>query len=356
MADGGFVVAYTSYVYSSDQNGDGLPDGGNNTQEIRLQRYSNTAPVLTDVFVSGAEDSSIVLTDALFISGFNDPEGQNLAAIKITTLPAEGTLRLDGVDLIAGQEISLADLQAGKLTYQGNANYFGLDQFAWTGSDGVAFAGTRFTPTSTSPTSMTPRPSKPAPTTPPPKATSSPTPSPSATPTRTPTRSPNWGDGSPNSVYNTSADLFNIGHTYADDGVYNVTVTANDQQGQANSVQVDGFQVTVSNVAPDLNLFGDATVVQNEVHPHPRRHHRAGRRHPLRIPHRLGRRQPHPGRAARRPARQPAAHPRLRHQRRRTINVSLADEDGSYTNVATKAVTVSAPAEVLTSMPAPTAR
>jgi hypothetical protein len=30
------------------------------------------------------------------------------------------------------------------------------------------------------------------------------------------------------------------------------------------------------------------------------------------------------------------------------INVSLADEDGSYTNVATKAVTVSAPAEVLT--------
>jgi hypothetical protein len=193
MADGGFVVAYTSYVYSSDQNGDGLPDGGNNTQEIRLQRYSNTAPVLTDVFVSGAEDSSIVLTDALFISGFNDPEGQNLAAIKITTLPAEGTLRLDGVDLVAGQEISLAELQAGKLTYQGNANYFGLDQFAWTGSDGVAFAGTRFTPTSTSATSMTPRPSKPAPTTPPPKATSSPTPSPSATPTRTPTRSPSTG-------------------------------------------------------------------------------------------------------------------------------------------------------------------
>ena len=133
-ADGGFLVAYTGYRDTAH--------GGNNSYEVLLQRYSNTAPVLTDVFVSGAEDSSIVLTDALFISGFNDPEGQNLAAIKVTTLPAQGTLKLDGVDLIAGQEISLADLQAGKLTYQGDPDYFGLDQFAWTGSDGVAFAGT----------------------------------------------------------------------------------------------------------------------------------------------------------------------------------------------------------------------
>ena len=130
MADGGFIVAYSSYVASGDGNGDGLPDGGNNTQEIRLQRYSNTAPVLTDVFVNGQEDSPVVLTDELFISGFNDPEGQNLAAIKITTLPAQGTLKLNGVAVIPGQEISLADLQADKLTYQGDPNYFGLDQFA----------------------------------------------------------------------------------------------------------------------------------------------------------------------------------------------------------------------------------
>jgi hypothetical protein len=51
-----------------------------------------------------------------------------------------GHLKLDGVAVIIGQEISLADLQANKLSYQGDPNYFGLDQFAWTGSDGVAFA------------------------------------------------------------------------------------------------------------------------------------------------------------------------------------------------------------------------
>lgn len=61
-----------------------------------MQRYSNTAPVLSDVSVNGQEDASLVLTAALFISGFNDPEGQNLAAIKITTLPASGTVKLDG--------------------------------------------------------------------------------------------------------------------------------------------------------------------------------------------------------------------------------------------------------------------
>ena len=51
----------------------------------------------------------------------------------------EGTARM-----IAGHggKVVIADLQADKLVYQGNLNYFGLDQFAWTGSDGIAFAST----------------------------------------------------------------------------------------------------------------------------------------------------------------------------------------------------------------------
>ena len=53
MADGGFVVAWSSYVYSSDQNGDGQPDGGNNTYEIHLQRYSNTATVSGTRYAKG---------------------------------------------------------------------------------------------------------------------------------------------------------------------------------------------------------------------------------------------------------------------------------------------------------------
>ena len=36
----------------------------------------------------------------------------------------------------------------------------------------------------------------------------------------------NWGDTA-NTIYNTSADILNIGHTFADNGSYTVTVTAN---------------------------------------------------------------------------------------------------------------------------------
>ena len=120
--------------------GNGTPDGGNDTYEIRLQRFSNTAPTVSDVLVNGQEEQLITLGNAVFEAGFNDPDGQTLQAIKIITLPASGVLRLDGVAVLSGQEISLVDLQAGKLTYQGNVDYFGADQFRWTGSDGVTFA------------------------------------------------------------------------------------------------------------------------------------------------------------------------------------------------------------------------
>ncbi|MBK8918090.1 MAG: hypothetical protein IPM73_08615 [Betaproteobacteria bacterium] len=350
MADGGFVVAYSSHVSSGDGNGDGLPDGGNNTQEIHLQRYSNTAPVLSDVSVNGQEDASLVLTAALFISGFNDPEGQNLAAIKITTLPASGTVKLDGVAIVPGQEISLADLQANKLTYQGNLNFFGLDQFAWTGSDGVSFASTPVHTninlanvndapglgvgadgTASEGSFFT-------------HALTLGNPDPDTVQVTV-----NWGDGSANSVYNTSQSLLNIGHTYADNGVYTVSVTANDSQGQANSVENGSFQMTVSNVAPDLGLSGNTSVEQNQVYT-------------LTLGNVFD-----PGTdtvseyridwgdgsgiqtilAGSLPGNRQVTHS-YTGVGPKTIGVSLVDEDGTFNTVETKAITVSAPAEVLT--------
>ncbi|MHB1186315.1 PKD domain-containing protein, partial [Thiobacillus sp.] len=350
MADGGFVVAYSSYVASTDANGDGVPDGGNDTQEIRLQRYSNTAPVLTDVFVSGQEDTAIVLTDELFISGFNDPEGQNLAAIKITTLPAQGTLKLNGVAVIPLQEISLADLQADLLVYQGDLNYFGLDQFAWTGSDGIAFAPTPvYTNINLSNVNDAPALQAGADDTAAEgtffsHAITLGDPDPD-----THQVTVAWGDGTANTVYNTSADVLNISHYFPDNGNYSVTVTADDQQGQANSVEVDGFQVAVSNVAPDLNLFGDATVEQNLVYTLT-----------------LGNvydpgtdtvteyiidwgdgTTPQSILAADLPANRQVPHTYIA-TGAKTIGVSLVDEDGTFNNVETKSINVSAPAEVLT--------
>ncbi|MBK7954247.1 MAG: hypothetical protein IPK02_09950 [Candidatus Accumulibacter sp.] len=257
--DGGFIVTYGGYNY------------GNSSYDVFLQRFSNTAPNIQDVSVVGPEDANIILTDELFAAGFFDAEGQALAAIKVVTLPASGILKLDGVNVTPGQIISVADLAANKLSYLGNLNFNGPDQFRWTGSDGNVFAinsvftnitvnnvndgpaleagvdgtaqeGTYFTRGITLG-------------------------DPDTLDTHLVTVS--WlGSGGQTGSYqfSTSADAPSIGLTLPDDGTYTVNVTANDQQGQPNSIETDSFQVVVSNVAPTIDLSGNNTVEQGQVY------------------------------------------------------------------------------------------
>jgi len=49
--------------------------------------------------------------------GFSDGQGDSLFAVKIVTLPATGTLKLNGVAVSAGQSVSAADIQAGLLVF-----------------------------------------------------------------------------------------------------------------------------------------------------------------------------------------------------------------------------------------------
>jgi large repetitive protein len=66
----------------------------------------------------------------------------------------------------------------------------------------------------------------------------------------------NWGDGTADTTVDTTEHYFNISHNYADNGSYTVAVTADDQQGQANSVDTGSFEVTVHNVAPVAPVTG----------------------------------------------------------------------------------------------------
>ena len=80
----------------------------------------NDAPVGLDGAVSLDEDGAYTLRLQDF--GYADAEGHALAGVKIATLPATGSLTLDGVALTAGQEVSAADIAAGKLVYRPVAN------------------------------------------------------------------------------------------------------------------------------------------------------------------------------------------------------------------------------------------
>ena len=118
------------------------PTAATTPRRSASQRYSNTAPVLTDVS-SAARKTAASSLRRVFISGFNDrkvvkprgdqdhPAGPRAPSGSTASTPSSRP----------GDQP--AELQAGKLTYQGNTNLLRpRDQFAWTGNDGVAFAGT----------------------------------------------------------------------------------------------------------------------------------------------------------------------------------------------------------------------
>ncbi|NTU53949.1 MAG: DUF4347 domain-containing protein, partial [Chlorobiaceae bacterium] len=71
----------------------------------------------------------------------------------------------------------------------------------------------------------------------------------------------NWGDGTGNTQFDSGMEhTLTLSHFYADNGTFTVTVTADDQQGEANSVETQDFQVAVSNVAPTAQVTGNDRV------------------------------------------------------------------------------------------------
>ena len=89
----------------------------------------NQAPSGADKTISTAEDTAKVLTQADF--GFTDSDGNSFLAVKITTLPSNGTLTLNGGAVSSGQTVSAADIVAGKLTFTPAPDYNGNALFTF---------------------------------------------------------------------------------------------------------------------------------------------------------------------------------------------------------------------------------
>lgn len=84
------------------------------------------------------EDNSITFAASDFSTPFaRELSGKTLATVKITSLPENGTLTLNGNAVAVGQEIAVADL--GNLVYTPQANWYGETLFTWDGSDGTSY-------------------------------------------------------------------------------------------------------------------------------------------------------------------------------------------------------------------------
>jgi VCBS repeat-containing protein len=150
-------TGYATLDFRVQDNG-GVVNGGvdldptSNTVTVDVVTV-NDAPAGADKTVSVKEDAAYTLGASDFgFSDVNDSPANSLAAVKITSLPGAGTLKLDGTAVADGALVSAADLAAGKLKYipaaNANGNSYASFTFKVQDDGGVANGGVDLDPTS----------------------------------------------------------------------------------------------------------------------------------------------------------------------------------------------------------------
>jgi uncharacterized delta-60 repeat protein len=109
------------------------------TQTFNLAAV-NDAPTLSNLSKIGNVNTVINFSASDFTGVFSDIDGDSLIKIQITSLPSNGTLKLNGSAVSINQEIITANL--GNLTFTPNPNYSGALSFSWNGFDGTTYAVT----------------------------------------------------------------------------------------------------------------------------------------------------------------------------------------------------------------------
>ncbi len=94
----------------------------------------NDRPVLEEFSVELIQNTSYHFSVQQFLDRYNDVETSEFNSLIIEQLPAYGSLELQGMPLVAGQEISPFALD--DLEYIPQKNYIGNDIFYWNASDG----------------------------------------------------------------------------------------------------------------------------------------------------------------------------------------------------------------------------
>ena len=108
------------------------------TAEQSFTIYVNVRPAITNLSLVTEEDTPANFPAGFFASGYTDQNGNQLAAILLTSVPSRGILSLSDNTLKAGDTIPATSLS--DVVYIPNGNYFGADAFGWKASDGYHFS------------------------------------------------------------------------------------------------------------------------------------------------------------------------------------------------------------------------
>src|SRR6056297_1483217 len=112
---------------------------GIHVQESETKCVDGAAPWVGDIYKEGPKDTDIQFTfddfDYKFFHPFDDP----LSEIEVINLPANGTLKLNGTAITAGDVITAANLE--NITYTPESStWHGETSFDWRASDGTKWS------------------------------------------------------------------------------------------------------------------------------------------------------------------------------------------------------------------------
>ncbi|MGO0063380.1 tandem-95 repeat protein [Brevibacillus fluminis] len=98
----------------------------------------NDPPTVSNSAKNGTEDTELPFAQDDFEQQYQDVEQEALASIQIVSLPAHGTLNLNGAAVSVNQ--SIAANQLGQLVFVPDADWNGSTSFTWKGYDGQAYS------------------------------------------------------------------------------------------------------------------------------------------------------------------------------------------------------------------------
>ncbi|MCB1739849.1 MAG: VCBS domain-containing protein, partial [Gammaproteobacteria bacterium] len=146
---GTLVLLSGAWTYTLDQSTvQQLDTGDQVTDQITLIASDGTSQTI-DITINGLNDAPVALASAITMQedtqrvlgigdfGFTDAESHAASSITIQSVEQVGSLRLNGVNLVEGQTITRADIDAGLLTYDPLPNTSGTayDSFTFTVND-----------------------------------------------------------------------------------------------------------------------------------------------------------------------------------------------------------------------------
>ncbi|HEX8964521.1 MAG TPA: cadherin-like domain-containing protein [Rhodocyclaceae bacterium] len=152
IAGGGVTFDNTANLATPFTLAVGIDDGGNTgsggakSAACTIVLTPNTAPTAAGGTITLSQNGSYTFGVADF--HFSDADaGDALQQVKITGLPTQGVLMLDGATVSSGQVIAVADITAGKLKYQAETGGIGdlYASFQFKVGDGKSFSDAAYT-------------------------------------------------------------------------------------------------------------------------------------------------------------------------------------------------------------------